>query len=250
MPDSRLGSGETEGSKSSPLQQGERQAWPDSRQQREEHILDAAATLLIRWGYRKTTIDDVAREAGVGKGTIYLHWRDKNELFRAAIFRASQQATEDTLRRLAADPDGGLFHRLWSHGMLAILADPLLSALIQGKQEIFQGLIDALPPETLKQLIGNAEEHIVQLQAAGLIRADLPVPIIAFLMGALKIGIISTSDVLDKEHAISMEQLTEALSDLMRRWLEPEHLPSDSAVGKRIFAQWLKTTNEIEKQHH
>ena len=63
----------------------------DERQQREEQILDAAAALLVRWGYRKTTIDDVAREAGVGKGTIYLHWKDKNELFRAAIWRASEQ---------------------------------------------------------------------------------------------------------------------------------------------------------------
>ncbi|GAC1395003.1 MAG: hypothetical protein NVSMB65_13760 [Chloroflexota bacterium] len=45
----------------------------DERQRREERILDAAATLLVRWGYRKTTLDDVAREAGVGKGTIYLH---------------------------------------------------------------------------------------------------------------------------------------------------------------------------------
>src|SRR5436190_14273277 len=53
----------------------------DERKLREERILDAATTLLVRWGYRKTTIDDVAHEAGVGKGTIYLHWKDKNDLF-------------------------------------------------------------------------------------------------------------------------------------------------------------------------
>jgi AcrR family transcriptional regulator len=76
----------------------------DERQLREERILDAAATLLVRWGYRNTTVDDVAREAGVGKGTIYLHWKDKNALFAAAIWRASRQATDDTLRRIAADP--------------------------------------------------------------------------------------------------------------------------------------------------
>ena len=63
----------------------------DERKLREERILDAATALLVRWGYRKTTIDDVAREAGVGKGTIYLHWKDKNELFRTAIWREQKR---------------------------------------------------------------------------------------------------------------------------------------------------------------
>ena len=72
----------------------ERQEAADERKLREERLLDAATTLLVRWGYRKTTIDDVAREAGVGKGTIYLHWKDKNDLFRAAIWREQQRYSE------------------------------------------------------------------------------------------------------------------------------------------------------------
>jgi AcrR family transcriptional regulator len=229
-----------------PRQQAVPGAPPDERQRREERILDAAAALLVRWGYRKTTIDDVAREAGVGKGTIYLHWKDKNDLFRAAIWRASQQTTEDMMQRLAADPEGGLFHRVWTHGMLAVFSNPLLAALMTGNADILQGLIGTLSPETLNQLRGTGEEHIAQLQRAGLIRADLPVPVIAFLIGALKIGIIHVADLAGKEHTPSTEQLTEALSDLMRRWLEPERLPSDSAVGKHIMAEWLeKNLNEI-----
>ena len=210
--------------------------------------LAAAAALLVRWGYRKTTIDDVAREAGVGKGTIYLHWKDKNELFRAAIWRASKQTSDDAIQRILADPEGGLFHRVWTHGMLAVLSNPLMAALMKGQPDIFQGLIDALDPKILSQLVGNAEEHITRLQQAGLIRADLPVPVITFLVGALKIGIIHTSDFVDQEHLPSMEQLTEALSDLMRRWLEPEHLPSDTTIGKHIMAEWLEQVNAIEQQ--
>ena len=77
-----------------PGESPERQSASDERKLREERLLDAATTLLMRWGYRKTTIDDVAREAGVGKGTIYLHWKDKNELFRAAIWREQQRYSE------------------------------------------------------------------------------------------------------------------------------------------------------------
>jgi len=231
--------------KGPPRQLSERQAEPDERQQREERILDAATRLLMRWGYRKTTIDDVAREAGVGKGTIYLHWKDKNQLFSAAIWRESQKTTEDMKQRLAADPDGGLFHRVWTHGMLAIFSNPLMAALMKGDADILQGLMSAFDQKTLNQLFGNAEEYITQLQQAGLIRTDLPVSVITFLIGSLKLGIIHAADVAGQQHTPSTEELTEAISDLMRRWLEPEHPPSDSTVGKDIMIEWLDKTNAI-----
>ncbi len=226
----------------------EEEPWPDERQQREERILDAAAALLVRWGYRKTTIDDVAREAGVGKGTVYLHWKDKNRLFSAVIWRAGRQASEDMMQRIAADPEGGLFHRVWTHGMLAIFSNPLMAALMKGRPDIFQGLLDTLDQKTLNQLVGNADVHIVRLQRAGLIRADLPVPVIRFLIGSLKTGIIHMPDLMGQEDMPSMEQLTDALSDLMRRWLEPEQPPTDSAAGKRIMLEWLEQVNEISEQ--
>ena len=221
---------------------------PDERHQREERILDAAAALLVRWGYRKTTIDDVAREAGVGKGTIYLHWKDKNELFVAVIWRANQQASAEIMRRIAADPEGGLFHRLWTHGMLAALSNPLMAAIMKGQTDIFQGLRGAFDQKTLNQFTGDYEAYIIQLQHAGLIRADIPVPVITFLTSALKIGIINTPDLLSPEHTPSMEQLTEATSDLIRRWLEPEHLPSNSEAGKQILGEWLEKVKEVQEQ--
>ena len=45
----------------------------EARDARAERILDVAADLLQRWGYKRLTMDDVASESGVGKGTIYLH---------------------------------------------------------------------------------------------------------------------------------------------------------------------------------
>ncbi len=43
---------------------------------------------------RETTLDDVAREAGVGKSTIYLHWKYKHDPFLTALWRATQQASQ------------------------------------------------------------------------------------------------------------------------------------------------------------
>ena len=38
--------------------------------ERGERILDAAADLVLRWGYKRVTIEDVAKQAGIGKGTV------------------------------------------------------------------------------------------------------------------------------------------------------------------------------------
>jgi AcrR family transcriptional regulator len=54
-------------------------------------ILDATDRLLGRLGYRKTTIDDLAREAGVARRTIYLHFPSKEEIFLASIDRVVER---------------------------------------------------------------------------------------------------------------------------------------------------------------
>jgi AcrR family transcriptional regulator len=61
-------------------------------------ILDAAERLLAHYGYKKTTIDDLAREAGIGKGTVYLHFPSKEEVALCTIDRI----VERLLRRLRA----------------------------------------------------------------------------------------------------------------------------------------------------
>ena len=216
------------------------------RKLREERILDAATTLLVRWGYRKTTVDDVAHEAGVGKGTIYLHWKDKNELFRAAIWREQQRYSEEMKRRIAADPEGGLLHRITVHGMLAALSNPLMTAILSGNSDIFNGFLGASDQGFLNQLLGDTDTYIVELQHAGLIRADIPAPVITYLLIVLKFGIINSPDLIKQERIPGMEQLAEALSDLIRRWLEPGELPSQSDAGKHLFSDLLMQVKESE----
>lgn len=52
-----------------------------------ESILDATDRLLARFGYRKMTVEDIAAEAGIGKGTIYLHFSSKEEVVLSHIDR-------------------------------------------------------------------------------------------------------------------------------------------------------------------
>ena len=52
-----------------------------------DEILDATDRLLARFGYKKMTIDDLAREVGIGKGTVYLHFSSKEEIALSHIDR-------------------------------------------------------------------------------------------------------------------------------------------------------------------
>jgi len=45
-----------------------------------EAILDAAGQLFEHYGYRKTTIEEIAQEARIGKGTVYLHFKNKEDV--------------------------------------------------------------------------------------------------------------------------------------------------------------------------
>ena len=65
---------------------------------RRQAIIEAAFETFIEQGYAATRLDDVARRAGVAKGTIYLHFKDKQALFeelvRSAIVPLASRLTE------------------------------------------------------------------------------------------------------------------------------------------------------------
>ncbi len=56
-------------------------------EERKELILDAADRLLAHFGYKKMTVEDIAKEAGIGKGTVYLHFASKEEVVLAHVDR-------------------------------------------------------------------------------------------------------------------------------------------------------------------
>jgi len=58
-------------------------------------ILDAALRVFGQYGYRRTSMDDIAREAGIAKGTIYLSFASKEEVFQALSQSLSQRMLAD-----------------------------------------------------------------------------------------------------------------------------------------------------------
>jgi AcrR family transcriptional regulator len=76
-----------------------------ARQPRQAAILAAAVKVFFQFGYRKTSMEDVAAAAQVSRQTLYLQFRDKERLFRAALEYVTEQMLV-SIRGLAADPNG------------------------------------------------------------------------------------------------------------------------------------------------
>jgi TetR/AcrR family transcriptional regulator, transcriptional repressor for nem operon len=70
-----------------------------------DQILNAAARLIHVQGYQSTSLDDVLRESGVGKGNFYYYFKSKEDLGYAIIDRITQGFVERSLEPAFADAE-------------------------------------------------------------------------------------------------------------------------------------------------
>ena len=83
----------------------------ESGSQRREAILSAAIPVFGRFGFKKTSVDDIAAAAGISKQGLYLHFTSKEEVFLAAL----QKYLDDGLNlveQALTKPNTSLFNRL------------------------------------------------------------------------------------------------------------------------------------------
>lgn len=160
---------------------------------RAERLLDAAAGLLVRHGYRRVTIDDVARESGVGKGTVYLHVRSKEALFVAVLLRVHRRIVAAVAERMEADPAAVLPGPMLRGIHLDLAADPVARALYLADGEIL-GSLAREAVATLGEL-GRRRDDLVlaqltALREAGCLRTDRSAEEQRYVLGAVASGFL------------------------------------------------------------
>ena len=69
---------------------------------RRASIIEAARTVFARHGFARGIMDEVAREAGIAKGTVYLYFNSKTEIYKAVLEHDISRLQEITLARLDA----------------------------------------------------------------------------------------------------------------------------------------------------
>ena len=78
--------------------------WERRKESRPAELLAAALDLFVERGYAATRLDDIASRAGVSKGTLYLYFANKEELFKALV-RENIVVLLDRFRSEIADSD-------------------------------------------------------------------------------------------------------------------------------------------------
>jgi AcrR family transcriptional regulator len=91
--------------------------WRQRKALRNEQILAAAFDVFAAHGYAETRLDEVAKRAGVAKGTIYLYFKNKEQLFRAvarSLIQKRFDALVGTFRGTAPELLRELLSRMYS----------------------------------------------------------------------------------------------------------------------------------------
>ena len=90
---------------------GQYHSW-ERMTQKAQHILRTAETLFAAGRYHEVTLDDICRKAGVGKGTVYRYFRDKEDLYYQVILSGLDELvlTVEKVGKEEQDPGKGLEH--------------------------------------------------------------------------------------------------------------------------------------------
>jgi TetR/AcrR family fatty acid metabolism transcriptional regulator len=152
-----------------------------------EAILRAAIGVFARAGYFNAKVADIAREAGVADGTVYLYFKSKEEILHSIFDRSVDEALEAARKRVKLISDPGEKLRQIAHLHLERLgADRDLAVVFQvelrGSTKFMEEFSAAGFAEYLTLIRSTFEEG----QRAGLFRADLNARVVAkVLFGAL-----------------------------------------------------------------
>ncbi|MCI2421057.1 TetR/AcrR family transcriptional regulator [Saccharopolyspora sp. K220] len=190
------------------------------RQQRGQRILDAAAELVLRWGYDKTTLDDVARAAGVAKGTIYLHWKNRERLFVALLRRERVELLTEVRRRVTEGSEGPSLRSLLVHMTLVYLRRPLLRAVVTRDLDVIGKLASAEKAVRAgSALRSDFVRYLEMLRESGLVRVDLGLAEQVQVVSAAFLGFFLAPPMVPDEFAVSDEVRAELLAEVVCRSL-------------------------------
>ena len=210
--------------------------------EREQGILDAAANLFIHYGYDKTTVSDIAREAGISKGAIYLHFKSKDELLEALIIREIEAYGEAWLELINADPNGGTIGGMYKNMLYALNNNEFMAAIF-GKDGRILGNYLRKPSNLFKAADpkqNSRYDFVKMMQDAGAVRQDIEAEVIAHIMNMLGYGLIAISNIMPKESIPNTGAIIEGIAVIMDSALTPVS-GSDREIGKTIVNQIANT---------
>ncbi|WP_224363428.1 TetR/AcrR family transcriptional regulator [Hyalangium versicolor] len=151
----------------------------DARRNR-DRVLEVARELFASKGLA-VGMDDIAKEAGVGVGTVYRHFPTKESLFQAAVLSHMEALIEDARSLMeAADPGQAFFDFLERLVEQGTAKKNLIDTLAQGGVKVA-----AAPPELSREFRRAVDALLTRAQEAGAVREDIEASEIVALVGGV-----------------------------------------------------------------
>jgi AcrR family transcriptional regulator len=113
---------------------------------RAQNIIEAADELFARYGYERTSMDDIARHLGIGKGSIYLEFRTKEEILFKIMSRHAEVLQEELRLRMLDE----------KASPLAILKDTFITGSVTCYDRVTR---DIHTPETFLHTSSKMKKH-------------------------------------------------------------------------------------------
>ncbi|MDV3128932.1 TetR/AcrR family transcriptional regulator [Mycobacterium sp. 21AC1] len=200
---------------------------PDTQRVRADRILDTASDLLLRWGYRRIRIDEVARRAGVGKGTVYLHWRTREQMLGAVGSRETARMVDAVIEALRADPPVVMPSLLMRRIFVEAMGRPVLRAIYTQDVET----VDALATDRSQKAMEGANfvgwrDYLEIVHEHGLLRDELRPAEVHYPLTATVFGFFAADPLLPDELDLSMEEKADQLAGTLQRAFEPTRPPA------------------------
>ncbi len=207
----------------------------------EKRIREAAVRAVLRQGYDKTTMQDIANEAGIARSTIYTKWKTKETLFTELLWVESEAYMDTWLELVEHDPEGGSLRGVYRNAVLAVRQRPFILALYAQNQFVLGSFIhDPIYEKAMSGMLLWNTKWFSTLQTYGLVRADLDVEIIAWIEVIFRQGLFSSPFNMGAHPNIDYETILDHFFTMFEQFVgTKETVPPD--VGNIALKNYVDT---------
>jgi AcrR family transcriptional regulator len=181
-----------------------------------EAIIEAAFEVVAAKGYFETKVEDIAHKAGVAKGTVYLHFKDKPDIYIGLVEWLFEQAVA-TIREVDARPLSPreklyTIHTTWSE---YVFARPGAMGLLSTENP--QAHIESSAHDRLKQAV-MSRMHEMMSGLAGIVKQGIETGEfrdVDPIMAAIMFGLSFRSSVMVTRHEFGVREPRAAAFDIL-----------------------------------
>jgi TetR/AcrR family fatty acid metabolism transcriptional regulator len=197
-----------------------------TKKEREEdkrtRIMQAAAKVLAEQGYHRTKIRDIAQEAGVADGTIYLYFDNKEHLLIQLFEQVMERVLSMFRNSVVAEVDAaGKLHQFIVRHLTLIQEDVNLARIITVVLRQSSSFLQDYKNDLFAEYLGLLYSILKEGKETGVFRPDLDVQVMTrATFGAL--DELALAWLLSSRKETSLEESAQTLSDVLLAGLKPE----------------------------